>query len=168
MEWRLRVLAEVVSGVDRRWGKASMFEGPQQPLLSRHRFAVRMAAFALAAILVDGLVLAAGMIGFHFLEDLDWLDAGVNAALVMTGNGPIHQPRTTGGKLFTIVDALFGVVLFAAVIGVLLVPVFHRMLHAFHIRQRHRIEKNERQPLSPANENCEEVQVDETKQRRSR
>jgi hypothetical protein len=92
-----------------------------------------MALFALVAVLVDGFALIVGAIGYHFLESLDWLDAGVNAALVMTGNGPAHQPRTSAGKLFTIVDALFGVILFAAVIGVLLLPVFHRMIHAFHL-----------------------------------
>ena len=112
-----------------------MFERPHRPLVSRRRFAARMAAFALGAILVDGLGLVVGAIGYHFLEGLDWLDAHLNSALVMTGNGPAHEPRTPGGKLFTILDALFGVILFAGVIGVLLIPVFHRMLHAFHRRQ---------------------------------
>ena len=109
-----------------------MFEGPHQPLLSRRLFAARMAAFALAAIMVDGLALAVGAIGYYCLEGLDWLDALLNAALVMTGNGPVHQPQTPAGKLFTTMDALFSVILFAAVMGVLLIPVFHRMLHAFH------------------------------------
>jgi Ion channel len=111
-----------------------MFEGPARPLLSRHQFAVRMGAFTLAAIAVDGLALAVGAIGYHYLEGVDWLDAGLDAALVMTGNGPIHHPQTPAGKLFTILDALLGVILFAAVIGVLLIPVLHRMLHAFHRR----------------------------------
>ena len=126
-----------------------MFEGSHRPLLPRRQFAARMAVFALVAIFVDGIVLAVGAIGYHFLEDIDWLDAGVNSALVMTGNGPSHQPHTPGGKLFTILDALFGVILFAAVIGVLLIPVFHRMIHAFHNAHGEQIEKNSR-PSSTA------------------
>jgi hypothetical protein len=109
-----------------------MFEYSERPLLSRPRFLTRMFWFAVAAIIVDGIALAAGAIGYHFLEGLDWLDATLNAALVMTGNGPAHSATTTGGKLFTILDALLGVMLFAAVIGVLLTPVFHRLLHKFH------------------------------------
>lgn len=113
-----------------------MFEDPNHPILSRRQFATRMAVFAAAAVVVDGLVLALGAIGYRFLEGLNWLDATVNSALVMTGNGPAHQPHTTGGKLFTIVDSLLGVMLFAAVIGVLLTPIFHRMLHSFHNRRQ--------------------------------
>ncbi len=110
-----------------------------------------MAAFALWAVLVDGLALAAGAVGYHFLEDLDWLDAGLNAALVMTGNGPVHPPHTAGGKLFTMLDALFGVILFAAVMGALLVPVFHRMLHTFHRRGASAHENNAQQRLDESN-----------------
>jgi hypothetical protein len=111
-----------------------MFEGRRQPLLSFRRFAIRMGGFALAALIVDGFAWGVGTIGYHVLEDLDWLDACLNAALVMTGNGPVNPPRTPGGKLFTILDALVGSILFAGVIGALLIPVFHRMLHAFHIK----------------------------------
>ncbi len=113
-----------------------MFEGADRPLLSRRRFAARMAAFSFAALIVDGVALAAGAAGYHFVEGRDWLDASLNAALVMTGNGALYPPRTAGGKLFTICDALGGVIVFAAVIGVLLVPVFHRMLHGLHSHHR--------------------------------
>ncbi len=111
-----------------------MFEKPHQPLASRRRFVLRMAWLALLGAIVDGLVLAAGAAGYHYLEGLDWLDAGVNSSLVMTGNGPIHPPHTAAGKVFAIIDALLGVILFAVVIGVLLTPVFHRMIHRFHRR----------------------------------
>ena len=124
-----------------------MFEGAVRPLLSRSWFAARMAGFLLAAVIVDGVALAVGAIGYHSLEGLAWLDAGLNAALVMTGNGPVHPPRTLEGKWFTIVYALLGVMLFAAVIGVLLTPVFHRMLHGIQIRHRDNSEKNEQQAV---------------------
>lgn len=125
--------------------RLNMFEDAHRPLLSRGLFAARMAVFAITAIILDGLALAAGAIGYHSLEGLDWLDASLDAALVMTGNGPIHHPRTPAGKLFTILHALLGVILFATVIAVLLIPVFHRTLHAFHVRHGHNSENNERQ-----------------------
>jgi Ion channel len=112
-----------------------MFEPAHRPLLSRRRFAARIAIFLSVAVCIDGVALAVGTIGFHLLEDLDWLDASLDSALVITGNGPIHPPHTPSGKLFSIFYALLGVVLYAAVIGVLLTPVFHRMLHAFHSRR---------------------------------
>jgi hypothetical protein len=126
-----------------------MFEGIQRPLLSPRRFAGRMAAFVLAALFVDGVALGAGAIGYHFLEGLDWLDASLNAALVMTGNGPIHSSRTPGGELFTLFDALLGSIVFVAVIGVILTPVFHRTLHAFHRLHRDDSEDREQQTVAP-------------------
>ena len=126
-----------------------MFEGPLRPPLSRRRFAVRMAVFVLAAIIADGIAVAVGAVGFHFTEGLGWLDACLNAALVMTGNGPSHPPLTRAGKIFTIFDALFGVILFGAVIGALLVPIFHRTLHVFQSQSR---EKREREEQSSASD----------------
>jgi uncharacterized membrane protein len=120
-----------------------MFESAERPLLSRQRFAARMAGFVLAALIVDAVVLAAGTVGYHFLEELDWLDASLNAALVMTGNGPFQHPRSSGGKLFTVCYALLGAILFATVIGVLLTPVFHRVLHTLHRRHQDPNEKND-------------------------
>ena len=112
----------------------------------------------LAALFVDGVALAAGVIGYHFLEGLDWLDASLNAALVMTGNGPGHPPRTLGGKLFTIFDALLGVIVFVAVIGVLLTPVFHRILHGFHRLHRDNSEIREQQTVAAGEHHSVPVQ----------
>lgn len=87
------------------------------------------------AIIVDAIALGMGAFGFHFLEGLDWLDACLNASLVMTGNGPLHHPQSSGGKLFVTLYAILGVILFAAVIGAFLAPVFQRVVHGLH-RQR--------------------------------
>ncbi|WP_020465583.1 ion channel [Singulisphaera acidiphila] len=98
-------------------------------------------SIVLTAVFVDGVALALGAIGYRALDGLDWLDASLNAALVMTGNGPVHALRTPGSKLFTVVYALLGVILFAAVIGVLLTPVLHRMLHGFEFHHREKAEQ---------------------------
>src|SRR5664279_2885945 len=118
-----------------------MLERDHPHIMSRRRFAARMTSFVLTAVFVDGVALALGAIGYHELDGLDWIDASLNAALVMTGNGPVHAPRTPGSKLFIVVYALLGVILFAAVIGVLLTPVLHRMLHGFEIHHREKAEQ---------------------------
>jgi hypothetical protein len=111
-----------------------MFERAHEPLLSKARFALRMARFLAAAAVIDCLAVAFGAVGYRSLEGLDWLDAMVNAAMVMTGNGPISELRTAGGKLFAAVDALVGEAVYVVVAGVLLTPVAHRLMHAFHAK----------------------------------
>jgi hypothetical protein len=119
-----------------------MVELAHSHLLSRRRFAARMISIVLTTVFVDEVALAFGAIGYHTLDGLNWLDASLDAALVMAGNGPVHVPRTSGSKLFTVVYALLGVILFAAVIGVLLTPVLHRMLHGFEIHHREKAEQH--------------------------
>lgn len=108
---------------------------PHQRRSPRYRFLLRMAIFTVVAIIVDAIALAMGAFGFHFLEGLDWLDASLNASLVMTGNGPLHHPQSSEGKLFVTLYAILGVILFAAVIGAFLTPVFQWVLHGLQ-RQR--------------------------------
>lgn len=109
-----------------------MFERPHEQLLSRPRFAWRMAKFLAAAAAIDLLAVAFGAAGYRIFEGLSWLDAVVNASMVMTGNGPVNQLKTPGGRLFAAVDALLGEAVYILVVAVLLTPVVHRFLHAFH------------------------------------
>lgn len=110
-----------------------MFERRQEPLVSRRRFAVRVAECLGIAVTMDVLAVAIGAVGYHCLERLDWLTACANAAMVITGNGLITTLRTPGGKIFSIFDAVIGVLAFISVAGVILAPVFHRLLHSFHL-----------------------------------
>ncbi len=109
-----------------------MFERPHEQLLSRPRFAWRMAKFLAAATVIDCLAVALGAVGYRALEGLSWLDAVVNAAMIMTGNGPMNAIKTPGGRLFAAGDALVGEAVYVLVVAVLLTPVVHRLLHSFH------------------------------------
>lgn len=113
-----------------------MFEGRNQPLISRRRFIYRVVASIGIAIAIDAVAVAAGAIGYHTLEGMNWLLATANAAMVITGNGLVSNLHTPGGELFSIFDALFGVMAFISVAGVLLTPVLHRLSHAFHLEVR--------------------------------
>ncbi|MGE5088135.1 MAG: hypothetical protein ACM3QY_03330 [Candidatus Levyibacteriota bacterium] len=100
---------------------------PRRRFLSRVR---RAARYALSLVAVT---LAIGMVGYHALEGLTWLDAFHQAAMLLSGMGPVVGVKTTAGKLFDGVYALFcGVILLAAT-GLMFAPVLHRLLHRFHI-----------------------------------
>ncbi len=117
----------------RRLGAWSQFEKRHQPLLSWHRFGLRMLQFLAAALALDALAVALGAVGYHHFERLGWTDATLNAAMVITGNGPIQPMHSVNGKLFEIAYALVGGIVFVVVVSVILAPVFHRVLHGFNI-----------------------------------
>ena len=110
-----------------------MYEHHSEPLLSRAAFYARWLRHALVAF---GLVMAAlgiGVLGYHFTEGMPWIDALVNASMLLGGMGPVNELHTTAGKLFASAYALFSGLFFIVVAGVLFAPVFHRFLHRFHL-----------------------------------
>ena len=113
-----------------------MYEHRHDPLLPRRAFYRRLVRHAVLAvgILLAGLGL--GMAGYHCFEGLGWLDAFVNAAMILAGMGPLAPLTTSGGKLFAGCYALFSGVAFLTTVGVLLAPVVHRALHKFHLESR--------------------------------
>ncbi len=109
-----------------------MFEHRTKPLLSRRAFASRVLLWSLLTLALFALSLAGGMLGYHALEGLDWLDALLNAAMILGGMGPVAELHTPAGKVFAAFYALYSGVFLILCGGLLLVPVFHRVLHAFH------------------------------------
>jgi len=77
--------------------------------------------------------LGIGMAGYHFLENLGWVDAFVNAAMILSGMGPVSTLQTDTGKIFAGCYALFSGLVFITVTGIVLAPVAHRALHKFHL-----------------------------------
>jgi hypothetical protein len=77
--------------------------------------------------------LAIGVIGYHGLENLRWVDSILNASMILGGMGPVTVLQTSGGKLFASGYALFSGVIFLVVAGLLFAPIFHRLLHHFHM-----------------------------------
>ena len=84
-----------------------------------------------AAILL--LSLGVGMVGYHFTEGLSWIDSMLNASMLLGGMGPVTQLHTIAGKLFASFYALFSGIVLLAAAGVVIAPLFHRLLHHFHI-----------------------------------
>lgn len=108
------------------------YERRGQPPAPASHFAWRLFAHALIVIALGGLSLFAGMLGYVRFEGLSWLDAFLNAAMLLGGEGPIHGPVTPDGKLFAGLYALYcGLVVLAAA-GLLIAPVIHRVMHTVH------------------------------------
>jgi hypothetical protein len=84
------------------------------------------------ALLVAGS-LVLGMCGYHFVVGLPWIDALLNASMILTGMGPVDPVRTTAGKLFASAYALFSGVIFLTTAALVFAPAVHRFLHRFHL-----------------------------------
>jgi hypothetical protein len=111
------------------------FETKHHPLLTRKEFGQRMAkSFAMASFLIV-LSLLGGMAGYHFLEDLPWIDAFTNAAMILGGMGPVAPIQSFSGKLFAGCYALYSGLIVIVAAGVLLAPFLHRMMHKFHAEE---------------------------------
>lgn len=110
----------------------NMFEHHKQPLISRQEFLKRLLRYAVGAFLLVAISWLIGILGYHLLESLPWIDSTLNAAMILGGMGPVDQLHTTAGKLFASFYALFSGIVFLFSVGVLLAPVIHRLMHQFH------------------------------------
>ena len=108
-------------------------EHRHEPLLPRAAFAVRMVLHAAIAIGIVLGALAIGVFGYHLIAQLPWIDALVNASMILGGMGPVDVLHTSGAKLFASFYALFAGIVFLVSVGVLFAPIVHRFLHRFHI-----------------------------------
>ncbi len=112
-----------------------MFERSHEKLAPMTVFLRRMATSVGLSGLLLLLVLLAGLAGYHWIADLGWVDSILEAAMILGGMGPINPLCTTGAKLFAAAYALFSGVIFIGMMGILLTPVVHRVLHKFHIKE---------------------------------
>jgi len=110
-----------------------MFERKGEKLAPLSVFVRRMAvSVALAGILI-AVALLIGIMGYHHIAQFDWVDSILEASMILGGMGPINPLITTGAKIFAAGYALFSGLVFIAVMGIVLAPITHRMLHTFHV-----------------------------------
>lgn len=112
-----------------------LFETKEQPVLTRTEFAWRMARSAGIATLIVLFSLALGGAGYHYTEELPWIDSFLNASMILTGMGPVDDMKSNGGKIFAIIYSLYSGIAFLTMMAVLLAPVLHRILHQFHVTE---------------------------------
>ncbi len=110
-----------------------MYERRSSPLISRRQFARRLLTHVAASAVLIGVSLLLGMIGYRWTEHLTWTDAYLNAAMILGGMGPVNMPHTWIGKVFAGSYALYAGLVFLIALAMVITPVFHRVLHRFHI-----------------------------------
>jgi hypothetical protein len=115
-----------------------MFEHHTKPLLPRKVYYQRLVRHAVLGIIVIVVSLGLGMIGYHVFENLPWVDAFVNAAMILSGMGPVATLQTDAGKIFAGCYALFSGLTLVAILGIIFAPVVHRALHRFHLEDEGR------------------------------
>jgi hypothetical protein len=110
-----------------------MYEHRSEELLPRPLFAKRVLRHTAAAILVGCGALGIGIIGYHVLGGLSWIDSFLNASMILGGMGPVDPLKSSAAKIFAGIYALFSGLLVIGVAGVVFAPFIHRLLHHFHI-----------------------------------
>jgi len=114
------------------------YEHHSQPVLPRRLFIRRVIYHVLLALTVVTVSLAIGVLGYLFFAGLSWIDALMNAAMILGGMGPVNQLSTDSGKLFASFYALYAGVAFLALAAVLVAPFAHRLLHSLHLEKTDR------------------------------
>ena len=109
------------------------YESKHQPLLSRPRFIRRLLRSLTAAAILAGISLLGGMLGYRYFEGMTWIDAFANAAMILSGMGPLTPLQTWGGKLFAGLYALYSGLTLIFATGIIIAPIVHRVLHRFHL-----------------------------------
>lgn len=102
-------------------------------LMPRRTFYKKLARNLLIGLSLMLASLFAGMCGYRYFEGLSWLDAYLNAAMILGGMGPVAELHTTAGKLFAGTYALFAGTIFLVVIAIMFAPVIHRVFLKFHL-----------------------------------
>jgi hypothetical protein len=110
-----------------------MYERRTEKLLPVDRFLGRMAKTVCFALFFIFVALALGVFGYHHFAGLPWMDSLLNASMILTGMGPVDPMRTDAAKLFASLYAIFSGSVFLTAIAFMLAPVFHRLLHHFHL-----------------------------------
>lgn len=112
------------------------FENRVEPVIPARQFFIRLAHSGIIGLALIAFSLSIGMAGYRFFEGLSWIDAFVDAAMLLGGMGPVHTPATFDGKIFAGVYALYCGLAVILVAGVILAPIAHRILHKFHMESR--------------------------------
>jgi hypothetical protein len=110
-----------------------MFENRNEPLASKSVFVIRVIRCTIVGLLSVIIALGIGMLGYHHYENMTWIDAFVNAAMILSDMGPVSPLTTNAGKIFAGSYAIFSGLIFIVIITIIFAPVIHRVFHKFHL-----------------------------------
>ncbi len=96
---------------------------------------MRVLRYLLFSSLMIVLCLAIGTWGYFYFGHISLTDAFYNAAMILTGMGPVSEMTTTAAKLFLSFYALFSGIAFLSTVAVIFAPIAHRLLHILHLQE---------------------------------
>lgn len=117
-----------------------ILEGKFQPLAPLRVFYSRVIQCFLVTVLIVAFSLTIGTLGYHYTEGMGWLDALLNASMILTGMGPAEPIKTAEGKMFAVFYCLYSGIAFLSLVAILMAPIYHRFLHRFHLDEEGRPE----------------------------
>jgi len=109
------------------------YENRSEPLASTRVFVRRVALHGGAAAVLVLAALLVGMVGYRATEGMAWIDAFVNASMILSGMGPVGELHHPAGKIFAGCYAIFSGVALLVIVASMLAPAIHRMLHRLHV-----------------------------------
>lgn len=109
-----------------------MLESKSKPVISRREFTTRILKWGVVTLGLIIISLYIGMAGYHYLENMSWVDALLNASMILGGMGEVDPLKTEAGKIFASFYSLYSGFFLIICGGLLMVPIFHRILHKFH------------------------------------
>jgi hypothetical protein len=112
------------------------FERRHEKLAPIPVFIKRLVVAIGIAVLLIAFVLFAGVCGYHWLAGFDWVDSLLEASMILGGMGPVRELSAAGAKVFASLYALFSGLFFIGIMGIVLAPVVHRMMHTFHVDEQ--------------------------------
>jgi hypothetical protein len=121
-----------------------MFEHRKKKLLPPKQFFLRILRYSFYACLLLTLSLLIGMLGYRYIGEMPWIDAFLNASMILTGMGPINEMNTESAKIFAGCYAIYSGVAFLSTVAVLFAPLVHRFMHILHLD----MEDNDKNPVS--------------------
>jgi TRAP-type C4-dicarboxylate transport system permease small subunit len=126
--------------VAKRSGKSGtswlMYERRHDQLAPRSVFVKRMVASLAVALGLICVALLVGIAGYHFLGGFNLIDSLLEASMILGGMGPIKELPNDAAKIFASIYALFSGLLLIAMMGIILSPVIHRVMHKFHVDEK--------------------------------
>lgn len=110
------------------------FEHVSQKVVSRRVFRRRLALNALVALALIVAAIGVGMLGYMVLGHMNAVDAFESSAMILSGMGPVGDLDNAPAKIFAGIYAIVCGLLIFAIAGIVLAPIFHRILHRLHMQ----------------------------------
>ena len=104
-------------------------------MLPPKAFAKRVFKYTVFSIGLLIFSIGIGILGYHYIGDLNWIDSLYNASMILTGMGPVNELQTVSAKVFASIYAIFSGVIFLSTVAIFFAPFAHRLMHLLKIEE---------------------------------